>query len=402
MKDRLFRYILMILMISSTGSVFSQDLKSRRVGFKAKPSSSIKAATFLDQTPPVISIINPVLYQGNYFKCSVSELDLVGEVADESGLRYLSINSDIKEVNQEGIFSSRIKLERGINKVRLVAMDKNDNVEERVLILDYSPPSMSLADQINSTSTYYALIIAIDTYQDNTLPNLDNPIEEARRLREVLTSNYTFAESNIIFLEDATRADIIESLDKLSNEVTSNDNLLIYYAGHGWWEPDAKNGYWLPSDAETSVKTNWFRNSALVDYLSEIESKHTLLIADACFGGSIFKTRAPMIRNDKGYESLYNLPSRKAMTSGNLTNVPDKSAFAQFLIKRLIENEEEYLTSGELFISFKIAVINNTNSNVVPQYGEISNVGDEGGDFIFLKKKYKSQTDGTSDQKNTY
>jgi hypothetical protein len=28
-----------------------------------------------------------------------------------------------------------------------------------------------------------------------------------------------------------------------------------------------------------------------------------------------------------------------------------------------------------------------SNSSVVPQYGEIQNVGNEGGDFIFLKKE---------------
>jgi hypothetical protein len=31
-----------------------------------------------------------------------------------------------------------------------------------------------------------------------------------------------------------------------------------------------------------------------------------------------------------------------------------------------------------------MAVIN--NSNVVPQFGEIKEVGDEGGDFIFIKR----------------
>ena len=73
------------------------------------------------------------------------------------------------------------------------------------------------------------------------------------------------------------------------------------------------------------------------------------------------------------------------MTSGTLTEVPDESSFAQYLVERLDENEAKYLTSEELFISFKLAVIN--NSNAVPKYGEISNVGDEGGDFIFLRKK---------------
>jgi len=36
------------------------------------------------------------------------------------------------------------------------------------------------------------------------------------------------------------------------------------------------------------------------------------------------------------------------------------------------------------FSSFKIAVMNNTSTT--PRYGEIQNAGDEGGDFIFIRK----------------
>jgi hypothetical protein len=83
-------------------------------------------------------------------------------------------------------------------------------------------------------------------------------------------------------------------------------------------------------------------------------------------------------------QKLYELPSRKAMTSGTLTEVPDKSVFLQYLTKRLIENEDKYLPSEQLFFSFKPAVLNNSIN--VPQFGEIKDTGDEGGDFIFVKK----------------
>ena len=133
------------------------------------------------------------------------------------------------------------------------------------------------------------------------------------------------------------------------------------------------------------MKTNWFRNSALVDYLKEIDSKHTLLITDACFGGSIFKTRAVFPGRSKAFEKLYDLPSRKAMTSGTLTEVPDRSSFTRYLVERLNENDETYISSEQLFSSFRISVIN--NSDAIPQFGVIGNVGDQGGDFIFLKKR---------------
>jgi hypothetical protein len=53
-------------------------------------------------------------------------------------------------------------------------------------------------------------------------------------------------------------------------------------------------------------------------------------------------------------------------------------------VKRLDENEDQYMPSEVLFNSFKMAVM--SNSPNVPQYGTIQNVGDEGGDFIFIRK----------------
>ena len=236
----------------------------------------------------------------------------------------------------------------------------------------------------NEESIYYGLIIGIDNYEDVTIPYLDNPIRDAEKLYNVLVSGYNFKKENVKLIKNARRVDIINSLDELANKVTPNDNLLIFYAGHGWWDEDANIGYWLPSDASQNSKAAWFRNSTLVDYLKEIKSKHTLLIADACFGGAIFKTRTAFPDAQKAIQKLYELPSRKAMTSGTLTKVPDRSAFIRFLIERLTDNTETYLSSEQLFSSFRIAVIN--NSDVIPQYGEIRNVGDQGGDFIFIKK----------------
>lgn len=79
------------------------------------------------------------------------------------------------------------------------------------------------------------------------------------------------------------------------------------------------------------------------------------------------------------------MTSRKGMTSGTLTEVPDESPFLKYLVKRLNENNQKYLPAEILFTSLKTAVIN--NSKQVPQYGEIQDAGDEGGDFIFILKR---------------
>ena len=72
--------------------------------------------------------------------------------------------------------------------------------------------------------------------------------------------------------------------------------------------------------------------------------------------------------------------------SGNMSEVPDNSVFIQFLIKRLEENTNRYLTSEQLFSKLKIAVINNSINSQIPQFGIINGTGDEGGGFLFIKK----------------
>lgn len=366
-----------ILMIWGYESIYCQDIKSNIVRFKI--------SNIPDTTPPTIRILTPSISEEMNYQTDNDKIVLIGEVKDESGVKFVSVNTDVRTINEAGIFTSGIELLPGKNQLLIATSDNKDNFREQFITIEYIPPVPTLADKITEVSKYYGLIIGIDKYEDPNLPDLDNPISDAEKFHRTILENYTFHNSDVMLLKDPKRNDIIYALDFLANKVTPNDNVLIFYAGHGHWNERANVGYWLPSDAYLSTTANWFRNSALVDYLRVINSKHTLLITDACFAGSIFKSRSGFPNQDRAYEVLYELTSRKAMTSGTLTEVPDRSSFTRYLIERLNQNEETYLSSEQLFSSFRIAVIN--NSDALPQYGEIQNVGDEGGDFIFLKKK---------------
>jgi len=235
--------------------------------------------------------------------------------------------------------------------------------------------------KISNVGKFYALIIGNNEYLDLEIPSLDEPVSDATKLFDVLTTRYTFEKSNVTFLKNATYVQMIQAFDDLSNKITKNDNLLVFYAGHGWWNEIKSLGFWLPVDAKKTNTAYWIPNSRISDYMSSIKSKHTLLIADACFSGSIFKTRG-LIDAKPSINKLYELPSKKAMTSGTLKEVPDKSVFLQYLVQRLNENSEKYISSDILFSSFREAVLN--NSPTEPQYGTIQNAGDEGGEFIFI------------------
>lgn len=232
---------------------------------------------------------------------------------------------------------------------------------------------------------YYALLIGVGEYDNQNL-NLTRPVDDLKSLKRVLIENYTFNEQNVTELINPTREEIIIELFRLRNKISTNDNLLVFYAGHGYWDEQIKQGYWWPRDATKNSPSQWLSNSDIREQVRGINSAHTLLISDACFSGGIFQTRG----NTESLKSanleiqlLYKTPSRRAMTSGSLSAVPDQSIFFDYLIKKLRNNTEDFLAAQNLFYNIKNAVINNSLN--IPQEGVILNTGDEGGDFIFIK-----------------
>lgn len=236
-----------------------------------------------------------------------------------------------------------------------------------------------------SDRNYYGLFIGINDYMDEQINDLEYPIQDAKDMYTILNKKYGFKDDNSIILENPSRAEIINTFDDLAMRVNNTDQLLIFYAGHGKWDEKLEQGYWLPRDAQKDSKAQWLSNGTIRDYIRGINSKHTLLIADACFSGGIFKTRDLFNTSSKAALELYKLPSRKAITSGTMNTVPDKSVFMKYLLKRLDSNKSKIITSSNLFAAFREAVINNSSVGQVPQYGEIREAGDEGGDFVFLK-----------------
>lgn len=243
-----------------------------------------------------------------------------------------------------------------------------------------APPGKKI---IQPGGKYYAMIIGVSKYNDPKL-YLENPEKDALQVKSILNTRYSFSDSTTIVLLNPTRQKIIAELFRLRRIISSNDNLLIFYAGHGFWDKDAKQGYWWAKDAARDDPSTWLSNSDLREQIRSIKSAHTLLISDACFSGGIFRTRGPgdLMNASKDIQVLYRMPSRRAITSGTMTVVPDNSVFLDYFLKRLKDNQSKFISSQQLFDSFRTAVIN--NSNVVPQDGVIAETGDEGGDFIFI------------------
>jgi hypothetical protein len=257
----------------------------------------------------------------------------------------------------------------------------------RTVVAKDDPMVTTLEDLgIVTLPKYYALIIGVSEYKyaGPKLQSLDLPAKDAAKLSQILIDKYAFNKDDVYLLQNPTSEDIINNFERLAETVTEKDNVLIFYAGHGSYDKGKGFGYWLPSDAKPDSRSAWISNSVIKDYIGAIKSKHTLLITDACFSGSIFKSRS-FESTRMRINEMYRDKSRKAMTSGNLTEVPDKSVFIKFLIKTLDENPDPYIPSSVLFNRMYEPILN--NATTTPQFGVVQGAGDEGGDFLFFKKQ---------------
>lgn len=339
-----------------------------------------------DISPPRINIISPQIDTSSTSHISTSNIYLIGRLTDESDIQSLFINDSVIATDDNGFFQQLFNLEVGLNVFRIDATDvlSNSSTKFLHLINDPARENHAITDELDRKGENYGLIIGINEYNDPALVDLDNPITDATMLYSTLIGNYMFDPPNVTLLKNPTRADIINKFDELSYRLTRNDNLIIFYAGHGYWDDEKETGFWLPTDADKISSVNWIRNSTIQDFVDDINTNHTLLISDACFAGSIFKSRGDFQDASIAVNKLYSLSSRKAMTSGTLKKVPDRSVFIEFLLKRLNENDKKYISASEIFSSFREAVLNNSPN--IPQYGVIQDTGDEGGDFIFIKR----------------
>jgi WD40 repeat protein/uncharacterized caspase-like protein len=136
----------------------------------------------------------------------------------------------------------------------------------------------------------YALLIAIDHY--NELPELNNPIFDARAVAQQLKDDYGFEEPQV--LEDPDLADIYRAIKQYSLKSYDNprDQLFIFIAGHGAYDEGSDIGYLAARDSkkEDEFHTSYISFENLRKEVDSIKCQHIFLVLDSCYSGGIRKS----------------------------------------------------------------------------------------------------------------
>lgn len=345
-----------------------------------------------DKIPPVIELISPQAARGFKIVANKDKTELIGRAKDASGIKNIKVNGvPIAKIEDDGIFVTSLNLTQGINNIVISATDNNNNVTTKTFPITANASAIAAKkdeDIIPVTPEkqpkYYAILIAENEYIDPAIPDLLNPINDAAGLKTILQANYTFNDDDILTLNNKSREEIMQAIVLKCNTLTENDNLVIFYAGHGIAEKDKfgdVDGYWIPTSAKKGLLSSYISSGDINIAIKRSKAKHILVIADACFSGAFTRS---LPGASVGIKKQFEVASRKVMASGNLEPVPDNSKFLYYLKKTLESNKEKYISAKKVFDSFYDAIINNTEN--LPQYAAIKNVGDEGGEFVFIKK----------------
>jgi len=242
--------------------------------------------------------------------------------------------------------------------------------------------------QINF-GNYHALVIGINEYAN--ISNLETAVADAKAIAEVLENKYGFT---VDLLINPTRNDIVDRLDILREKLKFRDNLVIYYAGHGWIDEKTGQGYWLPADAKKNRRSAWIPNDTITDSLKALESKHVMVIADSCFSGRMSRGANVSLAGPNYYSKMSRRKTRVILTSGGLEPVADSdgsghSPFTNALLKVLRSNQA-VIDGTTLFNAIRRPVM--ISAGQTPEYSNVHKAGHNGGDFLFVSNKVRGDS----------
>jgi hypothetical protein len=241
----------------------------------------------------------------------------------------------------------------------------------------------------------YALFIGITDYQHHN--DLMNPINDCEALIKVLTNKYNFDSKNIATLYDevATRKNVLDKIEQYATDLSPSDNLLIYFAGHGFYDATHKRGSWIPYEAtQTATLSDMITNNEVKDKLCLLNGNNVYVIADACFSGSMRSTTLDIPKDlEPWIRELQQQRSIRVFASGQLERVDDNykdtnhSPFAHFLLKILQENTSDVLPAYTIEYGIIKEIQPETKQLPNGVYIDACNLEENKGQFIFYRKK---------------
>ena len=253
--------------------------------------ASLRAADLVGKPGPRIQFVRPDVLATRgpslaQIPAGGSEAEVVGRVEASLGLASLVADGRPVEPDGAGYFRVRLAARPG-STVRFVAVDRASRRAEAELqfVAAGAPaPPASVSPAAGATATAgrraFALVIANGGYRN--LPALRTARADGEAVARVLRDRYGYETK---LLADATFLDTLKALDEAGTRLGAEDDLLVYFAGHGRMQSGGR-GFWLPVDAQAEDASTWIPNDAIAKMLGTFAAGRILVVSDSCYAGT--------------------------------------------------------------------------------------------------------------------
>ncbi len=335
---------------------------------------------------------------------------IVGRVNAPQLVREVTVNGQAAPLGANGAFSAEIEVPAGGAQVQVAAVDTGGTrAQIEFTLLPQAGAGGATASAAPAPQPagglprgvklgrYHAVVFGNNSYRDGGYPTLKSAANDANAVAELLRSRYGY-ETTVVL--NGNRLEMLSALNDMREKLKPEDNLLIYYAGHGEIGPDGQ-GYWVPTDGASGNPKSWISNAAISDVLNTIEARHVLVVADSCYSGTMTRASVPTFtaatmppeKWAQWVKAMADGRSRTALTSGGVMPVPDAgsgqhSYFARAFLNVLRDNNrllEGQRLFQEVATSLALGSMDSPLAQM-PEYAPIRYAGHESGEFFFLPK----------------
>ena len=322
-------------------------------------------------------------------KSEITHYAIIVDGEELSGTRGLGMASAAGPEDFDLVIERELKLvNQTTHEIRVLVENEDGEATLEFRYLKVNAPVELAAGRKD-----YALIFATNEYDE--WDNLTNPVFDATTIANELEESYGYAVDLVL---NPTTSDILTKIREYgSKNYMPNDQLFIFFAGHGQFDEVFTEGYVVAKNSKMvdAAKETYISHSSLRTYVSNIPSNHIFLAMDVCFGGTFDQSIAQgghrgadmygELDASEFIERKLRFKTRKYLTSGGKQYVPDgrpgeHSPFARKFIDALRSygGGDKVLTLGE--ITGYVEKI-----NPEPMFGDFP--GDEpGSDFVFVAK----------------
>ena len=255
-----------------------------------------------------------------------------------------------------------------------------------------------------------ALVVTIGINEYVHWQKLKNAVQDASGLQQTLIDKLGFSAPIPPVLNEAATKVAIASLieDQLREELQEDDNLVLFFAGHGHTRVDkvggkvvGETGFIVPVEARgpKEVWSDYIQIDPLLQSISRLPARHILVILDSCHSGFALGEAMKIYKSANRYErDLSNRISRKVITSARREQlaldggpIPGHSLFTGTLVDGFNWGKADLdgnglITSSELGLFIQQQVAQASQSNQTPDFGSFD-LDDRGEMVISLRNQ---------------